>query len=283
MPPPLAGRVALVTGAAGGVGGAWCRMLLEDGCPKLALVDIDRGRLESFAAALRAEHPAATLLTLVVDIADPPQCARAVAQVRGALGAVDILINNAAVGMGIVRANHLTNTVGIDEVTAEHWQSMIGVNLMGAWSLTKEIVGEMRERGWGRIITVTTSFFTMLRAEMHPYGPVKAALEAMCAGHAEEFAGSGVTVNVVVPGGPTDTAMVTKEDYPDRSQLIQPAAMARPGRWILSAEADTVTGMRYTAGLWEAGASVAEGRAASEAPIGWPALVDSSFFVAPKL
>ena len=62
-----------------------------------------------------------------------------------------------------------------------------------------------------------------------PQGPVKAALEAMAAGHAAEFAGTGITVNVVVPGGPTDTPMVTREDYPDRSELIPPAAMARPG------------------------------------------------------
>ena len=51
----------------------------------------------------------------------------------------------------------------------------------------------------------------------------------MAAGHAAEFAGTGITVNVVVPGGPTDTPMVTREDYPDRSELIPPAAMARPG------------------------------------------------------
>ena len=112
----------------------------------------------------------------------------------------------------------------------------------------------MKKKGWGRIITVTTSFFTMIRQQFHPYvsilpswsppaqsvtrvcvllshlqGPVKAALEAMTAGHAAEFDGTGITVNVVVPGGPTDTPMVTKEDYPDRSQLIPPSAMTRPG------------------------------------------------------
>jgi NAD(P)-dependent dehydrogenase (short-subunit alcohol dehydrogenase family) len=117
---------------------------------------------------------------------------------------------------------------------------MLGVNLMGAWALTKAAAPGMRFRGWGRIITVTTSFFTMLRAQMHPYGPVKAALEAMTAGHAAEFKGSGVTVNVVVPGGPTDTPMVTTADYPDRSQLIRPVAMARPGRFLCSPAADEV-------------------------------------------
>jgi NAD(P)-dependent dehydrogenase (short-subunit alcohol dehydrogenase family) len=113
----LAGRVALVSGAAGGMGGAWCRMLLQDGAA-LALLDVDGARLAAVAATLRAEHPGATLLAVEADIADSEACAAAVARVAAELGPVDVLVNNAALGMGIIRADHLTRTVGIEEVTA---------------------------------------------------------------------------------------------------------------------------------------------------------------------
>ena len=234
------GRVALVTGAAGGIGSAWCRMLLDDGA-SLAFVDVDGVRLESARWSLRVKYPGSKLLPLQADLSDPQACTAVVAEVVETLGSVDILINNAALGMGIIRADHLTNLVGIDEVTPAHWRAMLDVNLMAAWYLTKQVVPFMKKQGWGRIITVTTSFFTMLRGRMHPYGPIKAALEAMTAGHAEEFDGTGITVNVVVPGGPTDTAMVTSVDYPDRSQLISPDAMTRPARWLCSRAADEVT------------------------------------------
>ena len=88
------------------------------------------------------------------------------------------------------------------------WEKFVAVNLSGAWHMTRAVVPGMKNNGWGRIITVTTSFFTMLRGKFHPYGPTKAGLEAMAAGHAQEFAGTGITVNVVVPGGPADTPMV---------------------------------------------------------------------------
>ena len=78
-----------------------------------------------------------------------------------------------------------------------------------------------RAQGFGRIVNVTTSFFTMLRGGFAPYGPAKAGLEAWSASLAQELAATGVTVNVVVPGGPTDTPMVPQESGFDRRALIR--------------------------------------------------------------
>jgi len=97
-------------------------------------------------------------------------------------------------------------------------------------------------------------------------------LEAMAAGHAKEFDGTGITVNIIVPGGPTDTAVVPASSGLKREDLIPPVLMTYPLLWLCSAEADGVTGKRYVAAKWDPGASIETARNASEAPIGWPEL-----------
>jgi NAD(P)-dependent dehydrogenase (short-subunit alcohol dehydrogenase family) len=166
----------------------------------------------------------------------------------------------------------MANLVTIEEIGPEVWDKFVAINLSGAWYMTRAVVPGMKRNGWGRIITVTTSFFTMLRGKFHPYGPTKAGLEAMAAGHAHEFAGTGITVNVVVPGGPADTPMVPQNSGMRRADLIRPAKMVPPMLWLCSLAADSVTGNRYVAAHWDETGNVEAARAASEAPIGWPGL-----------
>jgi len=260
----LQGRTLLLTGAAGGIGRVLARAFLDSGAAVVA-ADVD-------AAGLERLGPAGRLVTRVLDIGDPAACEAAVGEAEKRFGALDILINNGALGMNALREDCMTSLVRIDEITPEFWNRMVTVNLSGAWYLTRAAVPGMRARGWGRIINVTTSFFTMLRGRFHPYGPAKAALEAMSAGHASEFAGSGITVNVVVPGGPADTPMVPAASGIRREDLIPPARMAPPMLWLCTSEADAVTGKRYIAAKWDDGQSPEAARRASESPIGWPEL-----------
>lgn len=263
----LDGRVALVTGAAGGIGREIVRGLSEAGATVVA-TDVSAEGLER----LRAELGRPGLSTGLLDISDQSACAATVERVRADHGGPDILINNAAVGMGVIRDDHMTRLVEIEEIAPAVWDRFVATNLSGAWYLTQAVVPQMKRAGWGRIVTVTTSFFTMLRGRFHPYGPCKAGLEAMAAGHAAEFAGTGITVNVVVPGGPTDTPFVPESSGFRRSDLIPPSVMAPPVVWLCGGAADGVSGRRYVAASWDAGAPVEDARAASEAPIGWPDL-----------
>src|SRR5438874_9202194 len=109
----------------------------------------------------------------------------------------------------------------------------------------------MRERNWGRIVNVTTSLGTMIRSGSPTYGPWKAALEAVSAIMAKDLEGSGVTVNVLVPGGVTNTGMVPQQAGFDRAQMIQPEAMAPPLVWLVSDAAGGVTGHRFLAVHWD--------------------------------
>ncbi|MCY3670211.1 MAG: SDR family NAD(P)-dependent oxidoreductase [Alphaproteobacteria bacterium] len=266
----LEGRVAVVTGAAGGIGREFVSGLLGAGA-KVAALDIDEGRL----GALEADASGGRLMTARVDISSYAGCEAAVGQVAERLGPPDILVNNGAMGMGVIRADHMTNLVEIHEIDPEVWDRMVAVNLSGAWYMTRAAVGSMLDRGWGRIVNVTTSFFTMLRGRFHPYGPAKSGLEAMSAGHAAEFADRGVTVNVVVPGGPTDTPMVPEESGIDRALMVRPSAMVPPVLWLCSGEGGAWTGHRYVAGNWDAAAAPALAAEGCRAPIAWPELAQS--------
>ena len=249
----LEGKVAIVTGAAGGFGRELVRGLLGAGA-KVAALDVDGNRLDELAAMHEESVGAGRLVTARTDISRYDECKAAVAQARESLGGLHILVNNGALGMGVIRVDHMTELVGIHEIAPEMWDRFVAVNLSGAWYMTRAAVDGMLAQGWGRIVNVTTSFFTMLRGRFHPYGPAKAGLEAMSAGHAGEFEGRGVTVNVVVPGGPSDTPMVPMEAGFDRSAMIRPTAMVPPILWLCSEAGGAHTGHRYIAANWDAAA-----------------------------
>lgn len=271
MAETLSNRTALITGAAGGIGREVVRAFLQSGALVMA-ADVSEHGLKALQNDLLSKGLGERLATLKLDISKSKDCASAVDATRERFGGIDILINNGALGMGAIRDDHLTNLVDIEEISPEVWDRFTAVNFSGAWYLTRAAVPHMKRAGFGRIITVTTSFFTMLRGKFHPYGPVKAGLEAMAAGHAEEFIGTGITVNVVVPGGPTDTPMVPECSGLKRADLIPPMKMAYPMLWLASDAAGDVTGKRYLAAHWDETAPLAASRAATESPIGWPDL-----------
>jgi len=267
----LSGRTALVTGAAGGIGRELVRALLPAGANVVA-TDVADVRLKHLSATMEGEELGQRLATRHLDISDQRACAASVEATGERFGTLDILINNGALGMGAIRDDHMTNLVGIEEITPETWDRFVGVNFSGAWYLTRAAVPAMKRARWGRIITVTTSFFTMLRGKFHPYGPVKAGLEAMAAGHAKEFDATGITVDVIVPGGPADTPMVPASSGLRREDLIPPVKMTYPLLWLCSRDADRVTGRRYVAAKWDPAAPIEAARAAAKAAIGWPDL-----------
>ena len=269
----MTGQVVIVTGGGGGFGAAFTRAFLGAGA-KVAAFDVAEAGLAALTEAHRGVNED-RLITEVVDIADFASCQAAVERVVERFGGLHVLINNAGLGMGSVRQDHHVDLIGIDEVTPEIWNQMVGVNLTGPWNMTKASIGHLRQAGRGRIINVTTSYFTMLRGKFHPYGPSKSGFESMSAGHAAEFAEDGITVNVVVPGGPADTPMVPDDGGFDRAALIQPISMTYPALWLCSAEGDGMTGNRYVAGLWDPSLTITENRKVTEAPIGWPDLAQN--------
>ena len=265
--PDLNSRIALITGAAGGIGQALARAFVGAGM-RVALCDTSKDGLLRLHRELGPDRT----IALPLDVSDAVACRNSVARTVAHFGRLDVLVNNAAVGMSTVREDHMRRVVQIEDIAPELWARFMAVNLSGPFYMAHAAVPGMRACKFGRIINVTTSFFTMLNPGFSPYGPAKSGLEAWSASLAGELKGSGITVNVVVPGGPTDTPMVPDDGTMERSQLIRPEKMAPPMLHLASDAGGKVTGMRFVAANWDSSLSVADAIAASGAAAGWPDL-----------
>jgi 3-oxoacyl-[acyl-carrier protein] reductase len=189
----LKGKTAAVTGAAGTMGMAVVRALLEDGA-HVALVDVDALRLDSMVRFLRG-----TVLAVPCDVSDPDAVRQASAQVEAALGPIDVLVNNAGV---------LSN----DKVEATEdgvWRRVMAVNLDGAFYWARAVLPGMKKRGWGRIVNVGSlaSKSGGLTAGT-AYAASKGGLASLTFSLAREAAPHGVTVNAIAPAY-VNTPMVT--------------------------------------------------------------------------
>jgi NAD(P)-dependent dehydrogenase (short-subunit alcohol dehydrogenase family) len=130
----------------------------------------------------------------------------------------------------------------------------------------------MMRQGWGRVVNVTTSLGTMLNAGSPTYGPSKAALEALSAIMAKDLNGTGVTVNVLVPGGVTNTPMISGEAGFDRTKLIQPEVMMPPLLWLVSDAAGKVTGRRFLGVHWDPALPHGQAAERAGAPVAWTSI-----------
>ena len=149
-------RVAIVTGAAGGIGRAMVRGLLAAG-NRVAGVDRDREPMEALAASAREEGKADHLLTLQTDLANDVAAGEITEATRDRFGRIDILVNNAGIGPGAIRPDSWQRPLKFWEITPDQWRRFVAVHTTAPLALPNAVVPEMMRRGWGRIVNVTTS------------------------------------------------------------------------------------------------------------------------------
>lgn len=267
----LAGRVAMVTGAASGMGRVMARALAGAGA-RVAGVDVDAAGLDRLAA-----EPVfgAKFLAVAGDVSNAAACRQAVQQVVTGLGALDILINCAGISMSSA-AGHKEARIAFFEADPEAWQRIVAINCVGAFLMARFAAEPMIKRGWGRIINVTTSFDTMLAAGLSAYGASKAALEAMSVSCAKDLEGTGVTVNILVPGGPTETPGFFPPGKPRPAVLLDPEIMGVPVVWLASPQSDGISACRFIARDWDRSLPPAEAAARVRAPAAWPTLAQGA-------
>ncbi|HEX3864733.1 MAG TPA: SDR family oxidoreductase [Stellaceae bacterium] len=261
-------RTAIITGAAGGIGRAFVGGLLGLGV-RVAAVDRTAQGLAELAQAAQERQQSANLLTIETDLSRDEAVDDIIAKTRARFGAVDILVNNAGVGQATIRNDNRQNPIKFWEITPEQWKLFVAVHNNAPMALSRALVHDMMRRKWGRIVNVTTSLGTMIRDGSPTYGPSKAALEAFSAIMAKDLAGTGVTVNVLVPGGVTNTGMVPLEAGYTRDEMIQPDIMAPPLNWLVSDAAAEVTGRRFLAVHWDPALPPAQAAERAGAPVAW--------------
>lgn len=255
---------ALITGGAGGLARAMIDALRKDG---VTCVAMDR---DPEALAGLAKDMADGVLTVAGDVADSAACAAAVAHAVDQTGRLDVLINNAGIGMSSLRVDGETKLPDLDELTDEVWDKFFAVNVRGALAMTRAALPHLKASPRGQVVNVTTSYFTMHRVA--PYGPTKAALESMTAIWAKQFQPDGVAFNVLVPGGATDTAFVSPASGIPREKMLRPSVMGPPIRWLASRAPRDFTGMRIAGQDWNAALEETAAAAQSARPAAWPEL-----------
>jgi NAD(P)-dependent dehydrogenase (short-subunit alcohol dehydrogenase family) len=262
----LAGKAAIVTGGASGMGKVMAGALAEAGAD-VAAVDLNADGLAALAddPMLSGKH----VETITLDVSQLGACQDAVARVAKTLGGPDILINCAGVS-NTPATQGKPHPVRFWEMDPEGWLRIQLINSAGQYFMAHAAVPHMLAKGWGRIINVTTSFDTMLAVGMSGYGPAKSALEANTVIWAKELADTGVTANVLVPGGPTDTPFLPPEA--PRDNLVQPEVMGPPVQWLASAGSDGVTGRLFIARDWDPSLPPADAAERCSSPAAWPDL-----------
>ncbi len=269
---PLEGKVAIVTGAGSAIGmGRSMTLALVRAGARVAMTDINPEALERSAADAREIAGRDCVLSLVADVSEPADAERTVQQTIAGLGGLHIVVNNAGtnprnVGLG---TGQETNAW---QVRPEAWTKVVAVNFSGPFFMIRAAVGHLLAQRWGRILGVTTSLDTMYRKGAAPYGPSKAGHEALMATIAQELEGTGVTANVLVPGGPVNTNLLGQDTPFDRAALIQPDVMQRPVVWLASDASDAINGKRFIAYHWDEALPLEQRLEKCSAPLAWPQL-----------
>ncbi len=243
----LDGKVTVVTGASRGLGRAMAQALAEAGA-RVVLASPETEMLERVAADIEARYGRGRALALTTDITRRTDCERVLAQSLRHFGGLHVLVNNARRlhrGPGLPARG---NSLPFWKSNPDIWQETILVNVNGTFLLSHVVAPHFIKQGWGRIIVLTTSLLTMQRRNNSPYGVSKAALEAATLIWAQDLAGTGVTVNSLLPGGTVDTG--DRAGEPPRA-MLPVDVMNRMVVWLASDLSNGMTGGRYVGKKWD--------------------------------
>jgi acetoacetyl-CoA reductase len=231
-------RVVFVTGGMGGIGSAICRRLAQAGHTIVAGCLPDYDRKEEWLSSMRAEgfkvHAAEG------DVADYDSCAAMLYQVRAVVGSVDILVNNAGI----------TRDSVFKRMTEKDWNVVINTNLNSVFNVTRQVIDGMTERGWGRVVNISSVNALKGQFGQTNYSAAKAGMAGFSKALAQEVVRKGVTVNTISPGYvETDMVMAIRSEVRDQiiasipmGRLAKPEEIAAVVAFLVSEEAGYITG-----------------------------------------
>lgn len=242
----LAGKSALITGGAAGIGAAMARLFCAEGAA-VTLVDRDAQALARTCGAIAQQLPGARVAHFAADVADATAAQAAVAHALAVHGQLDILVNNAA----------MRNNAALADATPEEWQAMVGVNLMGAAHYCRAALPALRASGQGSIVNVSSCYAVTGRKGMGLYDATKAGLLAFTRTLAHEEAASGIRVNAICPGStltdfhvnkaraagkPVEQLKTERQATSLLGRWATPEEIAWPALWLASGEGSFITG-----------------------------------------
>ncbi len=250
----LKDRVVIITGGSRGFGWFIARELLRAG----ARVTLTGRYSDTLAPVLDQAHRIAgsgRCIAVAGDVTRPEDCVRTVEETLRAFGRVDVLINNAGRSYGEFGDKFSTITPFYD-VTEQQFRAILETNLIGVFLMTKVAAPHMLKQKFGKVISISTSLNNMVRPGNSVYGSSKAALETTHRCWAGELKDTGIDVNILLPGGPADTDLITPDMAPgvvgERAgdRLLPGDIIVPPAVWLCTDATSGMTGERVMARLW---------------------------------
>jgi NAD(P)-dependent dehydrogenase (short-subunit alcohol dehydrogenase family) len=240
--PDLEGVRALVTGGTSGLGFAMSQALAEAGA-RVVLTGRAEPRVQDAAAQIGRDA-----IGLVMDVRDEQAVCAGVGRALTTLGGIDVLVNNAGIGMRTVNPHFMTEPIGFWQVTPDGFRDLLLTNVVGYFLVARAVVPHMLQAGHGKIVNISVSETTTRRRGFTPYGPSRAATDSLSRIMAADLAGTGIDVNLLLPGGATRTGMAP-DSIPRDTQVtwLDPAIMGPPIVWLASPASDGVTDQRIVA------------------------------------
>ena len=234
----------LITGGTSGLGLAMARALSRAGAA-VAITSRTLDRAQAVAAELGP-----TTVGVELDVRDETSVLGAVDRAYEALGGLDMLVSNAGIGMITVNPRFMTQSLPFWSVPPGGFRDVFETKVTGVFLVAREVVPRMLEGGGGRVVTISMSESTMTRRGFTPYGPSGAAVEALARIMAADLAGTSVRANILLPGGPTATAMAPADSG---RPMLNPSIMEEPIVWLASSAAAKVHDQRIVARDFDAG------------------------------
>jgi 2-hydroxycyclohexanecarboxyl-CoA dehydrogenase len=232
-------RVALVTGAAAGIGMACSKRLAREGIA-VGVLDLDEARCADTVAAIDKDGGQA--VALGADVSDRAQVRAAVAKLRDTFGPVTIVVNNAGV----------TDSTPFEQVTEELFHLIYNVNVLGPVIVTQETLADMKAAQWGRVVNISSSSAQTGARNMATYSSSKGAVISLTRSLAQELGPHGITVNTIPPGSITGTIMADANISQQSAERLaatlpvrrvgRPEDIANACAFLCSADSSYVTG-----------------------------------------
>jgi 3-oxoacyl-[acyl-carrier protein] reductase len=237
----LEGRVALVTGAAQGIGAEFAKGLAAEGA-RVAISDLDSGQ----TVVDIIKQAGGDAIDAPCDVSDEASARAAVQKTVEAFGRLDILVNNAAIFTMVDRAS-------FDEITVDDWDRVSAVNIKGVWIMCKEAVPEMRKNSYGKIINISSGRAFKGSTHFLHYDASKAAVVGITRSLAREIGGDNICINAIAPGATAsenvlkrDTALGATMEGTMKTRALKrietPEDLVGACLFLASADSDFITG-----------------------------------------